>query len=218
MHPALLLVLSSLGAQAVPLLNLRTNSTMQRREEPYSVVNVGDQPSTDGPSVQTVVVPNPPQAPTTITVTSSPSATPSPCSTSVPGGYPAWPAGPLSTGNSAGESNLVARGYNSTLRAARNLRRSFAVNGTETHDLLPRHNGSEPYIKARTDENVDAGNNGTASGLGARHNLVASRLTARNNGTIAERAVAFTRGLVNVTDVQGANVMARGLNGTSLRT
>ncbi|KAL5357813.1 hypothetical protein BJX96DRAFT_172874 [Aspergillus floccosus] len=217
MHSALLLVLSSLGAQAVPLLNLRTNNTIQRREEPYSIVNVGDQPNTDVPAIQTVVVPNPPQPPVTITVTNTPSATPSPCSSSVPASYPHWLTGALPTGVPTRESNIVARVFNATERSARNLRRSVAINSTESRALLPRHNANKPQLSTRSDEEIEhAHYNGTASGLGARRNLVASRLTARGNVTLAERAVASTRGLFNTTEVQDTKVMARGLNITSL--
>ncbi|KAG2412304.1 hypothetical protein HFD88_009861 [Aspergillus terreus] len=217
MHSALLLVLSSLGAQAVPLLNLRTNHTIQRREEPYSIVNVGDQPNTDVPAIQTVVVPNPPQPPVTITVTNTPSATPSPCSSSVPGSYPPWLAGSLPTGVPTGESGILARAFNVTERSARQLRRSVVVNGTESRALFTRHNATEPELSTRSDEAVEhAYNNGTASGLGARHNLVGSRVTARGNVTLAERAAATTHSLFNTTEMRDTNVMARGLNSTSL--
>ncbi|GES58390.1 hypothetical protein ATEIFO6365_0004054100 [Aspergillus terreus] len=201
MHSALLLVLSSLGAQAVPLLNLRTNHTIQRREEPYSIVNVGDQPNTDVPAIQTVVVPNPPQPPVTITVTNTPSATPSPCSSSVPGSYPPWLAGSLPTGVPTGESGILARAFNATERSARQLRRSVVVNGTESRALFTRHNATEPELSTRSDEAVEhAYKNGTA----------------RGNVTLAERAAASTRGLFNTTETRDTNVMARGLNSTSL--
>ncbi|OGM42293.1 hypothetical protein ABOM_009125 [Aspergillus bombycis] len=190
MHTStLLLVLSSLGAHAVPLLHLRANDTLARRDGQYSVVNVAGLPSAEAtPVVETVTVGSPPQPPVTITIThtpsSSPSSTPSPSS---------WSAGPLSTGIPSRESPIVARGLNTTTRR---FRRSFSTNSTEVHDLAARHNGTIPHLNARsnnttiltargnsTESKIAARGNGTATGLGARSNIANSRLAARSNNT-----------------------------------
>ncbi|KAB8272115.1 hypothetical protein BDV30DRAFT_212658 [Aspergillus minisclerotigenes] len=211
MHTStLLLVLSSLSAQAIPLLRPKANDTLARRDVPYSVVNVGGQPSAEAtPVVETVTVGSPPQTPVTITIThtpsSSPSSTPSPSS---------WSAGPLPTGIPSGESPVVARGLNAT---ARRFRRSSSANSTEVHDLAARHNGTVSHLDTRsnntaslvsrsnsteskltarsnstailtarrnsTESKIAARGNGTASGLGARSNIVNSRLAAPTNNT-----------------------------------
>ncbi|KAE8357724.1 hypothetical protein BDV27DRAFT_138805 [Aspergillus caelatus] len=207
---ALLLVLSSLGAHAVPLLRPRTNDTLARRDVQYSVVNVGGPPSAETtPVVETVTVASPPQAPVTITITHTPSSSPS--STPTPS---SWSAGPLSTGIPSGESPFVARGLNAT---ARRFRRSSSANNTEVNDLAARHNGTVSHLDARsnntaslvsrsnstestliarsnstailtargnsTESKIAARSNGTASGLGARSNIINSHLTARTNNT-----------------------------------
>ncbi|KAE8328736.1 hypothetical protein BDV39DRAFT_173191 [Aspergillus sergii] len=190
MHTStLLLVLSSLGAQAIPLLRPKVNDTLARRDVPYSVVNVGGQPSAEAtPVVETVTVGSPPQTPVTITIThtpsSSPSSTPSPSS---------WSAGPLPTGIPSGESPIVARGLNAT---ARRFRRSSSANSTEVHDLAARHNGTVSHLETRS--------NNTAS-LVSRSNSTESKLTARSNST----AILTTRG--NSTE---SKIAARG-NGTT---
>ncbi|KAB8205867.1 hypothetical protein BDV34DRAFT_194879 [Aspergillus parasiticus] len=232
MHTStLLLVLSSLGAQAIPLLRPKANDTLARRDVPYSVVNVGGQPSAEAtPVVETVTVGSPPQTPVTITIThtpsSSPSSTPSPSS---------WSAGPLPTGIPSGESPIVARGLNAT---ARRFRRSSSANSTEVHDLAARHNGTVSHLETRsnntaslvsrsnsteskltarsnstailttrgnsTESKIAARGNGTASGLGARSNVVNSRLAAHTNNT-ASAVVARS----NSTN---SHIKARGLN------
>ncbi|KAF9889980.1 hypothetical protein FE257_006854 [Aspergillus nanangensis] len=218
MHSSvLLLVLSTIGAQAVPLLRSRGNETLQRRDNPYSIVNVGDQSSSEAPPVQTVVVANPPEPPVTITVTNTPSATPSPCSTSIPGAYPSWPVGPLSTGTPNGEKALTARGYNSTEMSARSLRRAAVANATESRTLFSRHNETEPHLRARSNETAahDARSIGVLSGRGALprgSNETGSHLQARNLN-VTERALRFTRELINSTETK---LKARGLNRTTL--
>ncbi|KAE8135703.1 hypothetical protein BDV38DRAFT_251249 [Aspergillus pseudotamarii] len=228
---ALLLVLSSLGAHAVPLLRPRANDTFARRDVQYSVVNVGGLPSAETtPVVETVTVASPPQAPVTITITHTPSSSPS--STPTPS---SWSTGPLSTGIPSGGSPIVARGLNAT---ARRFRRSSSANSTEVHDLAARHNGTVSHLDARsnntaslvsrsnstestliarsngtailtargnsTESKIAARGNGTASGLGARSNIVNSRLTARTNN-IASSVAARS----NSTN---SHVKARSLN------
>ncbi|KAB8229945.1 uncharacterized protein BDW43DRAFT_286924 [Aspergillus alliaceus] len=187
---ALLLVLSSLGAHAVPLLRARTNNTLARRDVPYSVVNVGGTSSAEAPPVvETITAVSPPQTPVTITITHTPSSSPS--STPFPS---SWSVGPLPTGIPSGQSSVVARGLNAT--SLRFIRRSSSANNTEVHTFVARHNGTESYLNARhnstaplfvrsnaMESKLIARHNGTESHLNARSNSTESKLIARGNGT-----------------------------------
>ncbi|KAB8255233.1 hypothetical protein BDV32DRAFT_131023 [Aspergillus pseudonomiae] len=223
MHTStLLLVLSSLGAHAVPLLRLRANDTLARRDGQYSVVNVGGLSSAEPtPVVETITVGSPPQPPVTITIThtpsSSPSSTPSPSS---------WSVGPLSTGIPSGGTPIVARGLNAT---ARRFRRSSSTNSTDVHDLTARHNGTVSHLNARsnstailtargnsTESKIAARGNGTATGLGARSNIVNSRLAVRTNNTasavVARSNSTETNAITTRSNSTNSRIRARNLH------
>ncbi|KAE8145036.1 hypothetical protein BDV25DRAFT_165521 [Aspergillus avenaceus] len=161
---ALLVVLSSIGAHAVPFLRPRANETLERREEPYKVVNVAGEQGSEVPAVETVTAVHPPHPPVTITITHTPSSSPS-------GAPLPWSSGPLATGT-PGESNAFApRGVNVTSK--RSLRRSD--NSTEIHPIFSRDNSTESRIFSR--------DNSTESRIASRDNSTESRIFSRSNST-----------------------------------
>ncbi|KAA8646156.1 hypothetical protein EYZ11_001549 [Aspergillus tanneri] len=181
-----LLVLSSIGAHAVPLLHPRANDTLKGREVPYSIVNVGDESGTSlTPALETVTVVHPPP-PVTLTVTQTRSAIPSSSGFVVP---PAWSIGPIPTGTPGGKPEINPRGFNTSKRSSPNLKRSTVANSTEPRSLAARSNGTET-------SNLHARSNATSHGLGARSNMVASLLRGRSdkNGTTTTKLSARSNG------------------------
>ncbi|KAE8353328.1 hypothetical protein BDV28DRAFT_133399 [Aspergillus coremiiformis] len=242
----LLLVLSALGVHAVPFFHPRADDLSGHRDVQYSVVNVGGTPSNEvTPVVETITAISPPQPPVTITITHSPSLSPS----STPSPLP-WSVGPLPSDIPSGDSPVVPRGLNATSR--RFLRRASSANSTEAHPFVARHNGTEFHLDARsnstasliarsnsTESKLLARGNGTASGLGARSNIVNSRLAGRTNDTasaliargnsteshisaggvkITDRAALYLRDALNSTSTHDSNAVARrGATSTSLQ-
>lgn len=232
MHASvLLLVLSSLGAQAVPLFHARSNDTLARRDEPpYSVVNVGDETTTSQtPTVETVTVANPPQPPVTLTVTQTPSSTATPSASPISSGHfvpPAWkiPSMPTEGSESDEDSHIAARGFNQTERSLRNLRRSVVANSTMTRDLHVRSENTtsseSPELHARSnatlarDLHARGDSNSTLTrDLHARsENATIPQLHRRSNGT----EIDLRTRSANVTE-RGAGLFSRGaLNATTL--
>ncbi|KAI9044422.1 uncharacterized protein KD926_001023 [Aspergillus affinis] len=186
----LLLLLSSIGAHAVPLFHARSNDTLARRDEqPYSVVNVGDETtSSQTPTVETITVANnPPQPPVTLTVTQTPSSTPAASASPSASGHlvpPGWSIPSVPTedpeSESGEDSQIAARGFNQTERAARNFRRSAVANSTVTRDLHAR--GENSTVSSE----LHARSNSTLTrDLHARsENTTLPELHARSNSTL----------------------------------
>ncbi|KAH8423851.1 uncharacterized protein LDX57_001608 [Aspergillus melleus] len=225
---ALLLLLSSIGAQAVPLFHARSNDTLARRDEqPYSVVNVGDETTTSQtPTVETITVANnPPQPPVTLTVTKTPSSTPASSASAsatasnhfVP---PGWtiPSVPTEDPEESDEdSKIAARGFNQTERAARNFRRSAVANSTLTRDLHARSENT-----TTTSELHARSNNTLTRGLHARgeNTTITSELHARSNNTLARGIHARSENTTlpelharsNGTGLEARSLFSRGNN------
>ncbi|KAK1142997.1 hypothetical protein N8T08_007061 [Aspergillus melleus] len=225
---ALLLLLSSIGAQAVPLFHARSNDTLARRDEqPYSVVNVGDETTTSQtPTVETITVANnPPQPPVTLTVTQTPSSTPAPSASAsatasnhfVP---PGWtiPSVPTEDPEESDEdSKVAARGFNQTERAARNFRRSAVANSTLTRGLHARSENTT------TTSELHARNNSTLTrDLHARgeNTTITSELHARSNNTLTRglHARGENTTITSELHARSNNTLARGIHARSENT
>ncbi|PYH90576.1 hypothetical protein BO71DRAFT_72347 [Aspergillus ellipticus CBS 707.79] len=133
MHTAALLLALSLSAHAIPVFQARGNDTLDRRDEPpYKVVDVA---GPDTPAVQTVTITNPAGSPTTVTITESPSATPS--SSGLP-----------FERREANDSSKAFRRFGTIADAA--------SNGTEARSIVARSNDTEIVSRAALSETKDS--------------------------------------------------------------
>ncbi|PLN79861.1 hypothetical protein BDW42DRAFT_171993 [Aspergillus taichungensis] len=232
MHPsAVLLVLSSIGAHAVPMLwgpgndtalERRGNATVYRRQDSpsYTVVNVAGDDGT--PKPQTITVsqspsPSPSSPSWGIQARSTPSPTPQAADEGRESNVNGGAIRRMIFGRSTNETEtraLLARSSNHTSSqlSARN-------NSTEIRDLHARSNNTETRsFSARSRNDTDT------RSLFARSNDTASDISARSANDGAR--VNFARAALNATDLQARQFLKRSnetshqersLNGTTLQ-